>query len=201
MLSQYLTAIQCCGSMPPQETGLTVNSWYGKFHLEMHWWHAAHFAVWNRLPLLEKSLAWYHSILPAARRTAAAQGYAGARWPKMVGPEGRDSPSPVGPLLIWQQPHPIFYAELCRRVLGGSGDAQAIWAPRLRVGGIHGFVCFSGSEIATVRTRAACHPGSGEPSPSGNVESDVRTGLLGLWAEHRSAMARASGDETQLELG
>ena len=40
VLSQYLTAIQCAGSMPPQETGLTVNSWYGKFHLEMHWWHA-----------------------------------------------------------------------------------------------------------------------------------------------------------------
>ena len=36
VLSQYLTGIQCCGSMPPQETGLTVNSWYGKFHLEMH---------------------------------------------------------------------------------------------------------------------------------------------------------------------
>jgi hypothetical protein len=33
----------------------------------------------------------------------------------MVGPEGRDSPSPIGPLLIWQQPHPIFYAELCYR--------------------------------------------------------------------------------------
>jgi len=31
----------------------------------------------------------------------------------MVGPEGRDSPSPIGPLLIWQQPHPIFYAEIC----------------------------------------------------------------------------------------
>src|SRR5262249_13794498 len=42
VLSQYLTAIQCAGSLPPQETGLTVNSWYGKFHLEMHWWHAAH---------------------------------------------------------------------------------------------------------------------------------------------------------------
>ena len=123
VLSQYLTAIQCCGSMPPQETGLTVNSWYGKFHLEMHWWHAAHFAAWNRLPLLARSLAWYQTILPAARRTAAAQGYAGARWPKMVGPEGRDSPSPVGPLLIWQQPHPIFYAELCRRVLG---DREAL---------------------------------------------------------------------------
>jgi hypothetical protein len=33
----------------------------------------------------------------------------------MVGPEGRDSPSPIGPLLIWQQPHPIYYAELCYR--------------------------------------------------------------------------------------
>jgi hypothetical protein len=113
VLSQYLTAIQCSGSMPPQETGLTVNSWYGKFHLEMHWWHAAHFALWNRLPLLEKSLGWYTSILPSARDLARSQGYRGVRWPKMVGPEGRDSPSPVGPLLIWQQPHPIFYAELC----------------------------------------------------------------------------------------
>jgi hypothetical protein len=113
VLSQYLTAIQCAGSLPPQETGLTCNSWYGKFHLEMHWWHAAHFALWGRLPLLEKSLDWYRSILPSARQTAKDQGYTGARWPKMVGPEGRDSPSPVGPLLIWQQPHPIAFAELC----------------------------------------------------------------------------------------
>lgn len=113
VLSQYLTAIQCAGSKPPQETGLTVNSWYGKFHLEMHWWHAAHFALWNRLHLLERSLGWYHSVLPSARNQARAQGYRGARWPKMAGPEGRDSPSPIGPLLIWQQPHPIFYAELC----------------------------------------------------------------------------------------
>jgi hypothetical protein len=115
VLSQYLTAIQCAGSQPPQETGLTVNSWYGKFHLEMHWWHATHFALWKRLPLFEKSLSWYESILPQARSIAQSQGYAGARWPKMVGPEGRDSPSPIGPLLIWQQPHPIFYAELCYR--------------------------------------------------------------------------------------
>jgi hypothetical protein len=113
VLSQYLTAIQCSGNLPPQETGLTVNSWYGKFHLEMHWWHAAHFALWNRLPLFERSLGWYQKILPQARALAQSQGYTGARWPKMVGPEGRDSPSPIGPLLIWQQPHPIFYAELC----------------------------------------------------------------------------------------
>lgn len=113
VLSQYLTAIQCSGGLPPQETGLTVNSWYGKFHLEMHWWHATHFALWNRLPLFERSLHWYESILPRAIELARSQGYRGARWPKMVGPEGRDSPSPIGPLLIWQQPHPIIYAELC----------------------------------------------------------------------------------------
>jgi hypothetical protein len=124
VLSQYLTAIQCAGSLPPQETGLTCNSWYGKFHLEMHWWHAAHFPLWGRAPLLERSLAWYERILPAARRTAQAQGYAGARWPKMTSSDGRDSPSPIGPLLIWQQPHPIAYAELCYRAHPGRATLE-----------------------------------------------------------------------------
>ncbi len=115
VLSQYLTAIQCSGSMPPQETGLTFNSWYGKFHLEMHWWHAVHFALWGRMPMLERSLPWYREILPMAQATAERQGYAGARWPKMVGPEGRESPSGIGVFLIWQQPHPIYLAELAYR--------------------------------------------------------------------------------------
>jgi hypothetical protein len=115
VLSQYLTAIQCAGRYPPQESGLTFNSWEGKFHLEMHWWHAAQFALWGRLPLLEKSLGYYDAILPKAKATAARQGYAGARWPKMTGPAGDESPSGVGPFLVWQQPHPIFYAELVYR--------------------------------------------------------------------------------------
>jgi len=115
VLSQYLTALQCAGSFPPAETGLTLNSWHGKFHLEMHWWHGVHFALWGRLHLLEKSLPWYKKILPAAKNTARFQGYRGCRWPKMVDPSGRESPSGIGPLLIWQQPHPIYYAELCWR--------------------------------------------------------------------------------------
>ena len=119
VLSQYLTAIQCAGSMPPQETGLVCSSWYGKAHLEMHWWHAAHFFLWDRLPLLERSLPWYQAILPLARQTAALQGYRGARWPKMIGPQGRESPSFVGVFLIWQQPHPIYFAELCYRAHPG----------------------------------------------------------------------------------
>ena len=115
VLSQYLTAIQCAGRYPPQETGLTFNSWYGKFHLEMHWWHAAHFALWGRLELLEKSLGYYDGILSRAQAAAASQGYTGARWPKMTDPGGRESPSSIGPFLIWQQPHPIYYAELVYR--------------------------------------------------------------------------------------
>jgi hypothetical protein len=115
VLSQYLLAVQEAGSLPPQESGLFNNGWNGKFHLEMHWWHGAHYALWDRWPMFERSLGWYERIRPAARQAAARQGYRGARWPKMVGPEGRDSPSGVGPLLIWQQPHPIFYAELDHR--------------------------------------------------------------------------------------
>lgn len=117
VLSQYLTAVNCSGTMPPQETGLVTNSWQGKFHLEMHWWHAAHFAAWGRPELLERSLDWYLSILDSARETARRQNHAGARWPKHVGPDGRESPSDIGALLIWQQPHPLYLLELLYRSL------------------------------------------------------------------------------------
>jgi hypothetical protein len=115
VLSQYLTAIQDAGEYPPAETGLTYNSWEGKFHLEMHFWHEAHFALWNRAPLLMKSLTWYQKILPRAEGTARRQGYEGARWPKMTSPSGAESPSPVGPFLVWEEPHPILYSELIYR--------------------------------------------------------------------------------------
>jgi len=116
VLSQYLTTIQCAGTLPPQESALFNNGWNGKFHLEMHWWHGVHFALWDRWRLLERSLDWYEDILPVARANAARQGYRGVRWPKMVGPDGHDAPSEVGPLLIWQQPHPIYYACLDYRL-------------------------------------------------------------------------------------
>lgn len=115
VLSQYLTKVQCSGNLPPQETGLTYNSWHGKFHLEMHWWHGVHFALWDRAPLLENSLGYYSSIESKARETAQRQGFDGIRWPKMTGPNGNDSPSSIGSFLIWQQPHIITLAELCYR--------------------------------------------------------------------------------------
>lgn len=71
--------------------------------------------LWNRGRLLKRSLPWYRSILPRAIENAARNGYKGARWPKMVGPEGVDSPSPIATLLIWQQPHLIWMLELLYR--------------------------------------------------------------------------------------
>ena len=115
VLSQYLTAVNSAGVMPPAETGLTTNSWSGKAHLEMHFWHAAHFTTWGRPELLERSLGWYLSILPRARATASGQGYPGARWPKQVGPDGRESPDPIGSFLVWQQPHVLYLLELIWR--------------------------------------------------------------------------------------
>lgn len=115
VLSQYLTKANCAGSLPPQETGLTMNSWYGKFHIEMHWWHGVHFALWDRIGLLEKSLPWYDDVFAKAKATAKLQGFEGARWQKMTDPYGDESPSSVAPYLIWQQPHIIYFAELVYR--------------------------------------------------------------------------------------
>lgn len=115
ILSQYLTRIQCAADFPPQETGLTYNSWFGKPHLEMHWWHAVHFALWGRPELMEKSLDWYFTVADKARRLAARQHFDGIRWQKMTDNNGDEAPSSVGAFLVWQQPHFIYMAELMYR--------------------------------------------------------------------------------------
>jgi hypothetical protein len=111
VMSQYLTAVNSAGNLPPQEEGLFSNSWNGKFHLEMHPFHSAHFAVWGRPELLERSMPFYAAQLPMAKARARSHGVRGAWWPKMVGPEGRESPSTVNPFIMWQQPHPIYLSE------------------------------------------------------------------------------------------
>jgi hypothetical protein len=121
VLSQYLAAINQAGELPPQEEGLFSNSWNGKFHLEVHALHAAHFAAWGRADMQERSLAWYVEHLPEAQAFAREHGVEGAWWPKMVGPEGRNSPSTINPFIMWQQPHPIYMAELVYRAQPGAG--------------------------------------------------------------------------------
>jgi len=124
VLSQYLTAIQCGGEMPPQETGLTCSSWYGKHHTEMVWWHVAHFALWGREAYVASTLDWFKSTLPHAKNTAFQRGLDGARWSKMVGPDGRESPGGTG-LIMWNQPHPIYLAELLYRAQPNEDTLKA----------------------------------------------------------------------------
>ena len=115
VLSQYLMAVQAAGETPPQETGLTYNSWFGKFHLEMIWWHQSHFPLWGHPELLDRTLGWYHRAEPVARQIAERQGFEGIRWMKMTDPDAMEAPSKVGSFLIWQQPHLIHLAELVYR--------------------------------------------------------------------------------------
>jgi hypothetical protein len=116
VLSQYLMRVNEAGSWPPQESGLVNNGWYGRFHFEMIWWHGVHYALWDRWPLFDKSLHIYQDFLPTSIERAQKQGYKGARWPKCTGNLDRDWPHIIHATLIWQQPHPIYFAELDYRL-------------------------------------------------------------------------------------
>lgn len=127
LLSQYLMAVNSSGSSPPQETGLTCNSWYGKMHLEMYLWHCAWLPLWNHGKLLDRSLKWYTDHLEEARDNAKRNGFKGARWPKMIAAEGIDAPSEVAPLLVWQQPHIIYMLELAYRERPEQALLERYW--------------------------------------------------------------------------
>ena len=127
ILSLYMLAVHCCGSNPPQETGLFCNSWYGKFHLEMHPLHTACFAYWNMPALLEKSFGWYKKHLEDAKRIAAENGWKGARWPKMTSDNAINSPSEIAVLLIWQQPHILFMLESVYRQNHSAQFLEEYW--------------------------------------------------------------------------
>lgn len=116
VLSQYVMRVNEAGSLPPQESGLVNNGWYGRFHFEMIWWHGVHYALWDRWPLIDRALSVYRDFLPSSIRRAENQGYKGARWPKCTGDIDRDWPHIIHATLIWQQPHPIYFAELDYRL-------------------------------------------------------------------------------------
>ncbi len=117
VLSQYLMAAQSAGSWPSSESGLMeIDPWRGQFHMEMVWWHLAHYALWDRWPMAGKALGCYPRFTPAARALAEQLGYRGLKWPKSVGPEGRSAPWNGNQALLWKQPHPIFFAELDYRL-------------------------------------------------------------------------------------
>ena len=102
VLSQY-SQRSSVRDLPPQETGLTCNSWAAS-SMEMHWWHAAQYLLWNRTHLRAQPLV-VSVDSPKGERACNDQDTQG-RWPKM-GSEGDQSLSP-SLRFSWQQPHPIF---------------------------------------------------------------------------------------------
>ena len=106
-MSQYLMAINSSGSTPPQETGLTCNSWYGKMHLEMICGIMHGFPLWHQEELLDRSLAWYREHLPQARKCGKKR----LQRSKMAENDrhGRSGlPFNIAPLLVWQQPRYLY---------------------------------------------------------------------------------------------
>lgn len=128
VLSQYLTAVNCQGNTPPQESGLTLNTWFGRPHLEMTWWHTVDFSLFGHEEVLARALDWYNSpvVYNKAREIASRQGFNGIRWMKMTDPWAGESPSNVGSFLLWQQPHYIYFAEEMYRHASGKREVAAV---------------------------------------------------------------------------
>ncbi|KAI0102383.1 Six-hairpin glycosidase-like protein [Nemania sp. FL0031] len=115
ILSQYHVRVNSAASgQSPQESGLMNNGWYGKFHMEQVLWHNAHWCTWGRENHFDDVFPeLYETFLPSSIARAKAMGWEGARWPKMTEINtGRSSPGGINGLLLWQQPHPMYLAEL-----------------------------------------------------------------------------------------
>ncbi|KAH7093163.1 Six-hairpin glycosidase-like protein [Paraphoma chrysanthemicola] len=113
--SQYHVRVNSAAKgQSPQESGLMNNGWYGKFHMEMLIWHNAHWATWGKQKYFDNIFpALYESLLPSSLARAKSMGWEGARWPKMTELEtGVSSPGDINALLLWQQPHPMYLAQL-----------------------------------------------------------------------------------------
>ena len=193
VLSQYLTAVNSAGDVPPQEEGLFSNSWYGKFHLEMHAWHAAHFAAWGRPELLERSMP----LVPRtarrrrrrARRRTACAAPGGRRW---WGPKGARARAPSIPsscgssriLSTWPKRCTARGRDARRSrstatMVFETADLLASW-PHLR------------RKAEALRARPAADSGAGELSAADHVQPDVRARVLALRAR-RPRRRGASG--------
>ena len=66
---------------------------------------------------------WYASVAAKGKAIAQRQGFDGVPWQKMTDNKGDETPSSIGALLIWQQPHYIYFAEQCYR---HYGDAKTL---------------------------------------------------------------------------
>jgi hypothetical protein len=82
--------------------------------MEMVIWHLAHWSLWGKQRYFDNIFPkLYETLLPSSITRAQSMGWEGARWPKMTDLEtGVNSPGDINALLMWQQPHPFYLANL-----------------------------------------------------------------------------------------
>lgn len=82
--------------------------------MEMVIWHNAHWATWGKQDYFDNIFPeLYERLLPSSLARAKSMGWEGARWPKMTDPiHGINSPGDINAVLLWQQPHPMYLANL-----------------------------------------------------------------------------------------
>lgn len=113
VLSRYLERVQSRGSWPCAEAGLMfIDNWRGQFHMEMVYWHVAHFAMWQNQDATDRQLNCYREFMPTSEILAKQLGYRGVKWGKSCTPNGRSAPWGGNLALLWKQPHPMTFAEL-----------------------------------------------------------------------------------------
>ena len=161
VLSQYELAAQDAGSWAESENGLMgIDPWVGQFHMEMLWWHLAHYALWDRWDMLTNALP-YQRFVPQAQALAAQLGYKGLKWPKEIGPEGRTAPWIYNQVLLWKQPHPIFFAELDYRLHPTRAQRWRKWTKYTFFGTADHVMTIRISQIkapALTRSPSTCRP-------------------------------------------
>lgn len=161
--SLYLLRALEAGAEPPAETGLLLaGNWVGKHHGEMRFWHQAWAAYWHRADVLARSDAFYDDYAANATSVAAAQGYAGARWPKMIASVGNRSAG--GADVPWVG---LVFAPLPAAVHGGNTSGLALllaWESSSGVGPLLVWQQSHSIYLAEGQRRAAAAGAGGAPA-------------------------------------
>ena len=90
-------------------------------------WHNMHYFLWGKPRYLSNMLpGMYESFLATSLERASDMGYNGSRWGKMTDPSGRSAPGEINSLLIWQQPHPMFFADQEYRMASEGGKKAVL---------------------------------------------------------------------------
>ena len=174
-----------------------IDPWRGQFHMEMTWWHLAHYGLWDRWPMAEKALDCYRRFLPVSCQLAAQLGYQGAKWPKSVGPEGRSAPWTGNQVLLWKQPHPLFFAELEYRLRPTRATLDK-WAEILNETATH-MADYPVRDAATGALLA--QPGHASQRAGHHPRHRFRPRLLALGSRPGPTLAGTDGPASRTALG